>query len=202
VLICAVLGPKILLLAPIWWLGVYLYRSQFFSIINERVGWLLFIGSIIGIIIFHYYGIEAIAKGWLRLQVGEYIYEQLAYSRSFLSDYLLGVMVFMNFAGFRAISHRFRALLNPPAKAIRVVASYTFILYLAHQPLIWFFATAIDGDPNGLVFYTQVMLCVVISVYLLGQITEQRKGFYKKISVFLVDHSIRLLRINETKKGQ
>jgi peptidoglycan/LPS O-acetylase OafA/YrhL len=200
ILICVLLGPKILLLAPIWWLGVYLYRSRIFASISEKTGWILFLGSIVGIILFHYYGVEAIGKGWLRAQVGEYIYEQLAYSRSFLSDYLLGIMVFLNFAGFRSISHHFSGILNPPAKAIRVLASYTFILYLAHQPLIWFFTVLIDGDPNGLAFYFQVMLCVIASVYLLGQITEQRKGFYRNISEYLVDQSIRLLRIKPAQR--
>ncbi|MCX7097120.1 MAG: acyltransferase [Methylococcales bacterium] len=200
VLICALLGPKILLLAPIWWLGVYLYRSRFFASISVKAGWILFIGSIVGIIMFHYLGVETIGKDWLRTHVGEYLYEQLAYSKSFLSDYLLGVLVFLNFAGFRAISHQFTRILNPLAKVIRVLASYTFILYLAHQPLIWFFATLIDGDPTGLVFYFQVMLCVIVSVYLLGQITEQRKGFYRNISEYLVDWGIRLLRIKPTQR--
>lgn len=189
-LICLLLGPKVLLLAPIWWFGVYLYRSRFWAGLGVGAGWVMFAGSLILIVLFHQFEIRDLLKGWLKAQIGDSLYHQMAYSRSFLSDYLLGALVFLNFAGFRAISHQFSGVLLPAAKPIRFLAGYTFVLYLTHQPLIWFFATWIDGQPDTPVFYFQVIACVVVSVFLLGQVTEKRKGFYRSGAEWIVDRAI------------
>jgi peptidoglycan/LPS O-acetylase OafA/YrhL len=187
VLICVLLGPKVLLLAPIWWMGVYLFNSPFWARIGTTFGWFAFVGSIVAIVLFHQYDIEKILKVWLESQIGERPYYLLAYSRSFLSDWLLGLLVFLNFAGFRAIAHQFGALLSAFAKPIRYLAGYTFVLYLTHQPLIWFFATVIDGTPSTSLFLWQVLVCVVATVWVLGHITEKRKHFYRALSERVID---------------
>jgi len=186
-MICLLLGPKVLLLAPIWWMGVYLFHSRFWAGIGTTFGWIAFVGSIVAIVLFHRYGIEETLKLWLESQIGERPYYLLAYSRSFLSDWLLGVLVFLNFAGFRAIAHQFGTVLSAFARPIRYLAGYTFVLYLTHQPLIWLFATLIDGRPDTSLFLWQVIVCVIATVWLLGQITEKRKSFYRDLSERIVD---------------
>ncbi|MCB1773561.1 MAG: acyltransferase [Gammaproteobacteria bacterium] len=187
VMICLLLGPKVLLLAPIWWMGVYLYHSRFWAGIGVSVGWIAFVGSLVAIVLFHQYGVEKTLKVWLESQIGEQPYHLLAYSRSFISDWLLGALVFLNFAGFRAIAHQFGAVLTAFARPIRYLAGYTFVLYLTHQPLIWFFATLIDGSPDTSLYLWQVLACVIVTVWLLGQVTERRKGFYRGLSERIVD---------------
>lgn len=181
------LGPKIVLLAPIWALGVYLYHSRFFASLHERAGWLLFMASLVGIWAFHEYGIREIAGAWLESVIGPHYYTELAYSKSFFSDYLLAALVFANFAGFRSIGHRFTRVLNPLSRPIRYVAGYTFVLYLTHQPLIWLFKTAIDGDPADPLFLVQVWLCTLASVWLLGQLTERRRSGYRAVAIRVIE---------------
>ena len=181
------LGPKILLLAPIWWLGVYLHRSAFFASLSERWGWILFVGS--SVLIWQFLGVnvEGLLADWLKLQIGEHWYHQLTFSRYFLSDYLLGPLVFLNFAGFRIICGRFSVVLLNGEKLIRWLAGYTFSIYLFHQPLLLFYSALIDGDPNGYLFYTQVMVATVISTLLLGSVTEQRKAFFRRMATKAYD---------------
>jgi peptidoglycan/LPS O-acetylase OafA/YrhL len=174
-----ILGPKILLLAPIWWMGVYLHRSELLRRISEPVGWLLFVGSLILLWQFHELELETNLTLWLKSQIGAELHRELTFSRYFLSDYILAPIILMNFAGFRAIAHRFGRVALLAEKPIRFFAGYTFSLYLFHQPLILFFAALFDGDPAGYAFYTQVMIGVFVTVFVLGRFTEKKKYVFR-----------------------
>lgn len=180
-MVCLLLGPKILLLAPIWWLGVFLHRSELLKRISEPVGWLLFIGSLLLLWHFHELELESNLSLWLKTQIGAELHKELTFSRFFLSDYILAPIVLMNFAGFRAIAHRFAKPALLAEKPIRFLAGYTFSLYLFHQPLILFFAALFDGDPDGYLFYTQVMLGVFLTVLVLGHFTEKKKYVFRRL---------------------
>ncbi len=183
----ALLGPKVLLLAPIWWMGVYLYHSKNLSRLSIRSGWVLFTASIIAIVLFHAFDMEKECSIWLKELIGSEYYYQLAYSRRFVSDWLLGLLVMLNFAGFRAISQQIGGLFLPLEKPIRYVAGYTFVLYLTHQPLLWLYTVIIDGNPETSLYLWQVWACVIMTVWLIGQITEQQKGFYRKQAEHIVN---------------
>ncbi len=204
-LLCATalfLGPKILLLAPIWWLGVYLYRSRRWAALGEGGGWFLFVASLLLICGFHYFEVRALLGDWLRQAIGPSAYRELAYSKSFLSDYLLGLLVFANFAGFRPICHRFAGILRPAAPVIRHVAGYTFVLYLTHQPLIWLYKTLLDGNPDSPLLLVQIWVLVGLSVWLLGQVTERRKAQYIAMADWLVSRLAHLAsRLRRTRGG-
>tara|TARA_R110001583_G_scaffold154316_1_gene305976 strand:+ start:2086 stop:3198 length:1113 start_codon:yes stop_codon:yes gene_type:complete len=191
IFVCLLLGPKVILLAPIWWMGVYLYRSRFFNSLGESAGWLLFVLSLVLVVLFHYFDIrDLLGRQWLQSLIGSDNYRELAYSKSFLSDYLLAIIVFCNFAGFKAISHRFSSVLLPIASPIQYVASFTFILYLTHQPLIWLFKTIINGDPSAPFFLISIWASVLCTVWLLGQVTEQRKSMYRGWSETVFDRVV------------
>jgi peptidoglycan/LPS O-acetylase OafA/YrhL len=188
--VCLLLGPKILLLFPIWWLGVWLYRNPPVGL-GEGAGWALFLGSSAGILLFHRLAIDAQVSWWLKGQIGVSLWTQLSFSRYFLTDYLLGPLIALNFVGFRLISHRFAGVFALAGGTIRWLAGFTFSLYLFHQPLILFFAALIDGDPQGWLFYWQTMACVLVSVAVLGGLTERRKGLYRRLAGLAVDRAVR-----------
>ncbi len=185
------LGPKVVLLAPIWWLGVWLHRHPPRGL-GEPSGWGLFLGSILLIYLFHLYEVDEIWTQWLKAQIGEHWWTQLTFSRRFLSDYVLGALIAMNFVGFRLISHRFARPFAVAGGTIRFLAGFTFSLYLFHQPLIFFFAALIQGDNQGPWFYTQVTVAVMLSILLLGSVTEQRKHFYRRLAGRAVDLFLRV----------
>jgi peptidoglycan/LPS O-acetylase OafA/YrhL len=159
---------------------VLLYRWKRLAAISESMGWLLVIGSIIGIVAFHQIGltdqVAAVIKHW----VGEKWHTELTFSKFFLSDYLLGVLVFLNFAGVRRVSDRLAALLIPLERPIRFLAGYTLSLYLLHQPLFLFWGSVIRGDASGFAYWWLTTGLVAVSVFAAGTVTENRRYLLKR----------------------
>ena len=73
------------------------------------------------------------------------------------------------------MSHRFDKVLNFFSKPIRYLASYTFILYLLHFPLLQFFSALTFNKETSQTNPTIVMLGTLIVIWSLGRITEKQK---------------------------
>jgi peptidoglycan/LPS O-acetylase OafA/YrhL len=174
-LLLLVLGPKIALLAPIWVLGVVIYRWNAAKRINETTGWLLAVSSCVLLIAFEHYDVTSGLFDWLKSQIGSDLHRNLTFSRWFLSDYLLAGIVFMNFVGMRRVAFRVAGLFHALEKPIRLLAGFTFSIYILHQPLIYFFTALINLPTSGYQRYAAVMTCVAISIWLIGSVTEMRR---------------------------
>lgn len=179
--VAAMLGPKILVLAPIWLLGVALHRRQALARIPEWLGWTLFLASWPLYGLFQHYGMTEVGSRLLLVLVGEKWHHQMAFSKFFLTDYLLALIVAANFIGFRAVAHRFAAILRPCEASVRWLSGYTFSLYILHQPLLQFYAAVFDGDPHGWLFYAQVMLATLLSIVVIGHFTEHKRHHLRKL---------------------
>jgi peptidoglycan/LPS O-acetylase OafA/YrhL len=178
---CAlVVGPKILLLAPIWVLGVVLHRWKALDRLPEAVSWVLFLGSIALYALFQHYGLTEYGYTLLGKLIGTHWARELAFSRYFILDYPLALIVAANFIGSRNISFRFGWLLLPLERPIRWVAGLTFPLYIMHQPVMQFFSALIDGNPNTPVFYLEVMACTFATVAVLGTYSERKRPGFKR----------------------
>lgn len=180
VLCALVVGPKILLLAPIWILGVVLHRWKYPTQISELSSWLLFFGSLVAYWLFQHYQMTEYSKHLLAMLIGQHWMHEMAFSRYFITDYLLALIVAANFIGIRNIIFRFSSILLPFEKPIRWIAALTFPLYIMHQPLLQFFAAVINGDPAGYVFYTQVILCTILTVAVCGTYAERKRAQVKR----------------------
>lgn len=194
VFICLLLGPKVLLLAPIWLLGVALFRLQATREISEWAGWLLTLGSLGAIYLFARANMTHYFADQIAVWAGPFIHRELANSRYFLGDWILGVLVFMHLAGVRAIQHRLAPLLFMVERPVRLLAAYTFSVYIFHQPLLVFWSAIIDGSPNGYTFYVSVMLCTAVTIYGLALVTERRRAGMRDW-VYRVLHRIELRRV-------
>jgi len=173
-------GAKILLLFPIWLLGVYLWRSRFWTALSGRPAIALYVLSWIGLILFHLFDVNDRLSDLLKDAVGASFHTRMTFSKQFLGDYLLGLLVFINFASFRAADGVFGKLLVPLAKPIRWAASFTLSIYLFHKPLLLFYTALLHGDPSGLGFYFSVVALVLITAGLLALVTEHKKDQYRK----------------------
>jgi peptidoglycan/LPS O-acetylase OafA/YrhL len=173
--VALIVGPKILLLAPIWFMGVLLDRWNRLNAWKEGTGWALLLASIVGIVAFHRADVTALCTNWLRSIIGPYWHRELAFSKFFIGDYLLGTLVMIHFGGVRAVAHRLRAVLDPWSKLIRGLAAYTFTLYVLHVPLFLFWGTVIRGDPKRPWFYLTTIALVGISVFVVGFVTENKR---------------------------
>ena len=174
------LGPKIVLLAPIWMMGVLLYRWQRWLHISGIQCWLLVAGSWMGIVVFHWLDMAGMTATYVKSIMGVHWHTELNFSKFFLSDYLLGILVFLNFAGMRQVSEHLAPLLLPLERPIRWLAGYTLSLYLLHQPLFLFWAAVLRGDPNGYTYWAMTTALVAVSVWTIGWITENKRHVLKR----------------------
>ncbi|MBP1202253.1 peptidoglycan/LPS O-acetylase OafA/YrhL [Duganella sp. 1411] len=173
------LGPKILLLAPAWVAGVVLFRWQWLRALKPLPGALLFAASWPAYWLFHQYGLTEVGSGWLLKLVGPHLHQQMAFSKFFMTDYLLALIVVANFAGMRALADVAARPLRAIEPVIRPLAAYTFSAYILHQPLMQFYAALIDGDPGRPWFYAGTMLATFATIAVLGSMTEQQRHHWR-----------------------
>jgi predicted ATP-grasp superfamily ATP-dependent carboligase/peptidoglycan/LPS O-acetylase OafA/YrhL len=177
------IGPKILLLAPVWITGVVLHRWTALQRIHLTAGALLLLASCVAYGLFHHYAMTEAGSEWLRQRIGAHWHRQLAFSKFFLTDYLLAIIVGCHFIGMRALVTRMQrqAWLTWLEPVVRSLAAYTFSIYLLHQPLIQFYAALFNGDPTRPWFYLITMLAVFASIFAIGTVTERQRHHWRRI---------------------
>jgi peptidoglycan/LPS O-acetylase OafA/YrhL len=169
------LGPKLVLLAPIWWLGVFLYRSRRLQEVSLAWAWVLLVVSLAGIVAFHMAALQDLAKAVFKGWLGASRYDELTFSKFFLTDYLLAVFVAMNFVAMRRLAPAMVGFWTFIEAPVRLIAAYTFTLYLLHQPLFLFWGSVLRWSPEGHALWWAVAVLTGVSVWLIGQVTETRR---------------------------
>lgn len=185
VLVCLFIGPKILISAPVWLLGVAVHHVSLRKKIPELIGWGLFVLSILGYLFYRLNGGQQFMLELTQSWFGEEIHKYLMRSDLFLSNYIIGTFVAINFLSIHVISDRIALLLLFIEKPIRYCASYTFTLYLLHYPLLQFFAAIFYEIESISIRSSLVLLAVILSVWAIGSVTEKRKYHYKKVFIKL-----------------
>ncbi len=174
-----VIGPKIMLLAPIWGLGVVLYRKHSWYAISRSTGWLCWSVSLLGIVAFQYYDISKPVSGWTALQLGPRLYNLLHFSQHFLADYPLALLIAINFIGFRRIADQFAGAFAHSAGAIRAASGLTFSVYLFHLPLVLLFLILFQDMGPGIGYFLATIGATLAVVVPLGAVTERQKDRLK-----------------------
>lgn len=173
------LGPKIMILAPLWMLGVALHRYQPLSRLPAWQYWLLFLSSWPLYAAFQHFDMTEYGSQLLLRLVGARWHEQATFSQYFIMDYPLALIIAANFIGFRGIAHHFSVPLFAGEKVIRWLSAYTFSLYILHQPLLQFFAAVFNGDPAGHLFYAEVIGATVLTIGVVGAFTEHKRHYLR-----------------------
>ena len=169
------IGPKLILLAPVWWLGVLFYRWRQLESISMPASWIALAVSLVGLVLFHYLDMMSVAVGWLESLIGKEMTNELTFSKRVFADYMLGALVFVHFVAIRRISSVHGHLLLKIAKPVRFFADFTFTLYLLHQPLFLFWAAVVRGDPSDHWYWSEVTILTMLSVGIVGFFTETRR---------------------------
>jgi len=168
-LVCALVGPKILALLPLWLLGVALYRTR--GRIPESVGWALFVGSIAAYLVFRGTDLGHATHWWMDWRVVQLVGE--GYSRHLPSKYVTGILFACNIAGFAAIQHR--VSLRSVERPIRWLAGMTFSLYLLHYPLLHLATAVLPGEASSWPRAALVTGLVLLAIAALASVTERKK---------------------------
>lgn len=173
-------GPKILLLFPVWWLGVMVHRHIRFSTTGHRAGFALFGVSLAGYAIFRGSGLPDVMLHLTEARLGQsFVNEVLHFSNEFAASYVIGPLVALHFIGAHAISDRLDQWLMPWQKVIRWFAQSTFALYLLHYPMLRFVDAVIDHDETSMLQVFGIFMLVTGLCVLIGPIIEGSKGWWK-----------------------
>lgn len=167
-------GPKILLLLPTWLLGVLLFHMCKKSNLHLGIGVLLVLSSMCLYALYRLSGLPDYLYEFTQDTFGEkFVRSRLEFSRWFVNDYIVAILVSMNIFGVALCSAHIRI----PKKLnyyIRYFAGMTFTLYLFHYPLLQLFGS-IFNSISAVVFLT------FASVALIAPLTEQRKSYWLKL---------------------
>lgn len=159
-------GPNILLMFPIWLIGVAAYHLNKRIRLPSRLAIILFVASLIAI-----GGGEYLADG-RGLLTRRYSDD---YPPGFsLFDYAIGAALAVNILAARLPLERWAGI-------IRTAAGYTFSIYLFHLPVLFFCATILPTDLPVSVRGMMMLVITVIAVVALGSVTEGRKGTVRRM---------------------
>ena len=168
------IGPRILLLLPVWLLGWGVWRLQ--ARLSPALGFILFAGSILAYL--------ALSLSGAGPRLGLYLDQTLLADRwlgwSQLAGwkYLLGLLVAANILGFSSFADR--VSFGSWAPLIRAAAGTTFALYLFHYPLLSFFGAVLPGPGPGLLHCLEIGALTLLCVLGLSQISERQKHRWQK----------------------
>lgn len=180
-LAAALAGPKILLLMPIWLMGVALYHRM--PTLGRGTALLLFVVTAAAAAALCWLNVSDLWRDWLYRVVPPFW--RAHYSTQFLYDTVLGVIVAANFAAVASLGamlDKLRSIEMP----IRHLASVTFSLYVFHGPIADVLSKVLHLTSAPL-FYGAMAVCV----FALAQVSELRTGWYRKRFARLWPHRSR-----------
>ncbi len=178
--ICLFIGPKIVLLMPLWWLGVYIYKSDYLRKISVSLATVLLAISVLGIYIYIKFSIGKWGVDYLEEIVGAELRKELAFSRHFIADYYLGLVIALHFVAVRGLCNHFLYIFDRIERPVRIIAGSTFSLYLLHQPLLIFFHSIFNVEDLSLGRYCLILFFTITSAFLISLVTEQKKFVWKR----------------------
>lgn len=173
-----VIGPKILILMPPWLAGcAFYYWRDRLRLTSARAN-ALFLVSIALYAVYFFSNLNVAIRTAL-LHVAPWPMEHLQWSNRFVGDYILCLIVLINFSAARHMENGFTRFLLRHANAIRKAAGYTLSIYLFHMPLIVLFG-AVVGDAHGSRLQGLMVAAMLIpAIIALASVTELRRGAVK-----------------------
>jgi len=176
--LCVLAGPKVMALMPCWLAGVVLYRYRDRIVMGERAAAALFIGALALYAVCYALDTRVLAVHFVqRISHGQSYH--LGWSTPFLSDYFVALLVSAQFAAVMSMPRLGQALERWKAPIVWA-ASYTLSLYLFHMPLAIMLFAGAGLDAYGTAGALITLSAILLSVVLLGTITEHRRSDWRR----------------------
>lgn len=163
-------GPKIVLLLPVWLVGVGLYyvHKKLTFRPNQTVIWILFLLSFI---LLNLYVFNVLPTPFPQyFPNGK---PPLFFSSDFINDYYLSMIVGANI--FLSILIDITVLSNAFTRFIQYLANGTFTLYLFHYPLLVFCSVFIPYDKQNLLHVLLLLVAQFIALTCIGHALEKSR---------------------------
>lgn len=175
VIICGIIGLKILILFPVWIFGVVAYKCSNNSrfVIKKNAAVLLFVVTLIIILFLTFFQDFSLFSKEFR-----YGYPPLYFSSNFVFSWVFGALTAVNLWSFSIFS----SFIKVPAfieKLTKKLSSITFSLYLYHFPMLIFVAAVLTYNKDSYFQVVAILLGIVVIVALLSDITEKKRSHLK-----------------------
>lgn len=180
--VCAIMGPRIWLLMPIWWLGVGLYRFLPRWDASAWAGRTMMAVALVAYGIFMASGardrMDAASQDW-------YGWFSTFLPRPFergatvhaLSDYVVALMFALFVLGCARCE---LGLGSRWDRLVKWLASYTFTFYLVHFTLLTF-CLALGQRSVGWGAFAVIFVVIVLVSWGMAQVGEQRRNLYRRL---------------------
>ena len=184
-------GPKILLLLPLWVLGVATYRAIKADKLTRGQGYLAAVAALLSYVLFIGFGAKTALDRAVHDAFGAHTALLLSNSDQFLSNYVTGLLFSALLIGLAAVAQDFAKPLYRLQKPIRALAGLTFALYLFHYPLVY--ALRAVALATGLERFSPLIVTggTLAIVALLAPVTEAQKGTLRRLMAKAVARSER-----------
>ena len=178
----AVAGPRIMMMFPLWLMGVAAWTLSTRIGIRKSSAGLLWCGSLAFLVVLVLWQL-----GRLRISGGQPFpvedaapWRTPADWRAYLADYGVGLLVALNFLSLDLSAPYWARLARTIGSPVRWLAGATFTLYLLHVPVAQFLA-AISPWQVGTLPEQILVVCGTLSVvFLVAEYTERRKTAWRK----------------------
>ncbi len=167
---CLLAGPKILLLLPVWLLGVLLYRRM--PAWPPALAWACLLASLAAGALMTWLDLSDFLRA--RLYAALPFAWRAHYSTQFLYDNLLGIVVAVHFAAVSSLG-RLPRIVARAARPIRWLAGCTFTLYVFHGPLM-----VLVRDVAGITAPGPFYAALALGVLVAAELTERRVKWYRR----------------------
>lgn len=178
--ICLLIGPKILLMLPVWLLGVAAYRWRPDERWSVGMALLLWVASVAAFGLYHYFDLMRGFSDLVLQYGGKWLHVHLAFSQYFAADWLLGAIVMVNFMAARKLTANLGQVPKQISKFIGSFGGLTFALYIFHFPLLYFWGAIVGLRPPGWSFYAIVVALAATSAMGLGLFGERLRPWIRQ----------------------
>lgn len=171
----AIAGPRILILLPVWWVGVIFFQRA--ATVSHRpvAGLIVFVASIAAFWTLGQTSSDIVVRDALKSVLPEIWV--LKASELFVTDYIFGALVVTNFLGFKMIEPSLGSWVSTLNRPVRWLAGYTFSIYLFHYPLLLTLRRYISEEvATSWAFSAAIFVGIAGICVLLGTVTENQKN--------------------------
>ncbi len=174
--IVVVVGPKVLLLFPVWLVGGWTYRYNRRRTLTPALAWAFFALPILVYAGIKWTGLDQDLRALTMDLLGkDFVRAKLHWSDEFAISYLYAVLIAMNFIAVHSLSAVFERGLRPMARPIRSLAGLTFSIYLFHYPLLQFFSACYGREVSDTPSQVLLLVSTLVAIAALGAVTERKK---------------------------
>ncbi|MEO8374368.1 MAG: acyltransferase [Sphingomonas bacterium] len=185
VLLAVLAGPNILLLLPIWLLGVWLARSRKARILSVEQARIRIAMALVLLLAQRF-----LAEPLLSLLVTVARWN-LAYSQYALSYFALGVGVALGITGLRKLVEEGQLDISRFARPISFAANMSFSLYLLHWPLIAALRIAHVSAGRDVFGFAGLLLLICAACALFATVGEHRRHQLRSMIERILPHHLR-----------